>query len=635
MINLLYPAKCILISGLLFGYYWFFLRNKQFHQYNRFFLLGIPVISCLLPLLNVPVPGLMLAGSGHETIRLLKVSNGQWEEAVTVTPGHALLYRLISFKNVLLMGYGAVAAFLLLAFLRSLWFIRKIAGSYPYQQMQDIQFFETDEPGTPFSFFRLLFWNRSVDLQSTEGKQILSHELFHIRQKHSADIIFLEAVRIAAWFNPFFHLVKKEIRAIHEFLADQHAASGYNRYAYAELLLLQSIGLKQMNIVNPFFQNQIKRRITMITKFQSIRSNYLSRLMTLPLLFMLFCAFALKAKKESSAAPPDKTITVIIDAGHGGIDPGVAVPNGTIEKDINLSIARKIKELAKEYHVNAIMTRETDELPGNTKNIKESLVYRAGIAAKEKADLFMSIHVNADLSDPSANGFDIYVSDQNQLAAKSIAFGSVLSENIKKDYPVSGELKKRDENILVLKHNTVPAVLIECGYMTNPKDKAFITDERNQEKIARDLLEGIVAFSRDNITYQQQNNQYLPAASAPVSEVGDQQDTTVHGHIYKKVEFEPDFPGGPTGWREYLNKHLNYPQEAVSKEIMGDVVVEFIVDTEGNVKNVKAISGPEELRGESVRVVKESGKWIPATEKGKKVNCYKKQPIKYRLEKQS
>ena len=100
---------------------------------------------------------------------------------------------------------------------------------------------------------------------------------------------------------------------------------------------------------------------------------------------------------------------------------------------------------------------------------------------------------------------------------------------------------------------------------------------------------------------------------------------------FTKVEIESDYPGGMSAWQRYLNKNLRYPQEAQDNEIQGSIVVQFIVDKEGNVSEVEAISGPQELRDEAVRVIKKSGKWTPAVQNGRQVKSYKKQPIVFRL----
>ena len=98
--------------------------------------------------------------------------------------------------------------------------------------------------------------------------------------------------------------------------------------------------------------------------------------------------------------------------------------------------------------------------------------------------------------------------------------------------------------------------------------------------------------------------------------------------ILTKVEIEAEYPGGAAAWQRFLNKNLRYPQEAIDNdEIYGSVVVQFIVDKEGNLSNVEAVSGHELLGAEMVRVIKKSGKWTPAVQGGRQVRSLKKQPI--------
>jgi len=101
---------------------------------------------------------------------------------------------------------------------------------------------------------------------------------------------------------------------------------------------------------------------------------------------------------------------------------------------------------------------------------------------------------------------------------------------------------------------------------------------------------------------------------------------------FTKVEIESSYPGGTAAWQRYLLKTLRYPQDAQDNEVQGTVVVQFIVDKAGVVSDVKAISGPQELQDEAVRVIKKSGQWTPAVQNGRKVKSYKKQPIVFRLE---
>jgi N-acetylmuramoyl-L-alanine amidase len=353
---------------------------------------------------------------------------------------------------------------------------------------------------------------------------------------------------------------------------------------------------------------------------------------------------------------------VVIDAGHGGSFTGAQV-NGIYEKDINLIISRKIQSLAKEYNVDVIMTRETDMTPGS-KELRESLEYIAALPKNKNADLFISIHANMTpigvkgKIQTSSSGFQIWIPGSTSYVYDgSVKLGSVLTEVIKSDYIIEPKLKQTpgdDGNILILKKATVPAVVIECGYMDNVTDLKYLQDDKNQEKIARDILEGIKRYSlaadgsanethsNDTVITNQEltenviqhtttiNNGTSEISPTAVSESKEIASDSVRPR--KKVEVEANYPGDADSWKTYLFKNLNYPKAAVNNEVQGEVIVEFIVNTDGSISKVHAISGPKELRAESVKVVKESGYWVPAMNKGIKVSSYKKQPIVYKLE---
>ena len=99
------------------------------------------------------------------------------------------------------------------------------------------------------------------------------------------------------------------------------------------------------------------------------------------------------------------------------------------------------------------------------------------------------------------------------------------------------------------------------------------------------------------------------------------------------VEIESTYPGGIPAWQRYMNKNFVYPEEAQNNGIDGQVMVRFIVDRDGNVSDVEAISGPTTggLREEAVRVIKKSGRWVPAVQNGRNVKSYKQQPVTFKL----
>jgi len=290
---LFYLLQVIAASGLLYGYYHFALRNKRFHRYNLFYLLMAVAISTLIPFLNIPVYFSENETGSSVVLQTLQViSSPAVEDPVsTALITEATRSSWFTDEKLLYLFYFLVLSFFIVRVFVSLNKIRFIIKRNPVEQIDKIKFINTDEPGTPFSFFRWLFWNRKIELHSEKGEQIFRHELFHIQQKHSWDIIFMEFLSTTFWINPFFHLIKKELKAIHEFLADEFAIKENKNWQYAELLLMQALNTNN-HLVNPFFHNQIKRRIAMITTSTKPSYQYLRKLMVLPVATIIIFLFA-------------------------------------------------------------------------------------------------------------------------------------------------------------------------------------------------------------------------------------------------------------------------------------------------------------------------------------------------------
>ncbi len=101
--------------------------------------------------------------------------------------------------------------------------------------------------------------------------------------------------------------------------------------------------------------------------------------------------------------------------------------------------------------------------------------------------------------------------------------------------------------------------------------------------------------------------------------------------IYSNPEIHAGFPLGPTAWDRYLTKNLKYPTAKINTNGQNTVIVQFIVDSTGITRDIKAISGPEELRTEAIRVVSSSGRWSAAVNDGKHVNSVCTMPVKFAL----
>lgn len=493
---LFYLLQVIVASGILYGYYHLALRNKKFHRYNRFYLLAAFVISILVPFINIPVYFTSAATDSSFILQTLTVISSPGSEEVITPVIYAPVVKAswFTWQNLTYIFYALVALLVLIRILFSLKRIRFIIRNNPSEKLENIHFVNTNEPGTPFSFFRWLFWNRKIELQSEKGGQIFRHELFHIQQKHSRDIIFMELLMVIFWINPFFHLLKKEVKAIHEFLADQFAVNESQKWEYAELLLMQALNTNQ-HLVNPFFHNQIKRRIAMITSSQKPGHQYLRKLMVLPVAAIVVALFAFSYKSQherKQLSPVDKGITVVIDAGHGmdvtGKHDGAKAADGSYEDDIVLSVAQKIKELNTNDKLKIILTREDKNLVDLHKRIE--------FANSQNPDLFISLHTNiASGQQKYKKGMDIYISKKNtNYYSENRILANILFNYFSQIHPVNS-VQQREAGIYVIDNSNCPSALVEFGYLSNQEDLAFMKDADGQEKIAKSILQSIEQYA--------------------------------------------------------------------------------------------------------------------------------------------
>jgi N-acetylmuramoyl-L-alanine amidase len=485
-----YLLKVSICSAVLFAYYWLLLRNKIFHRYNRFYLLVAVALSLLAPLVQINI--WHQAEAPAPTIKLLQVvtSSNEYLDEIVLT-AHKNNFTT---EQVAALIYLATCLVFLSLFIQVFIKIRTLLKHHRQTVVGDVHFVNTTAKGTPFSFLQYIFWNDHIDINTTTGNQVFKHELAHVQQKHSYDKLFINAVLIFCWCNPVFWLIRKELNMIHEFMADKIAVEDSDTEAFAAMILQATYPQYQFPFSNPFFYSPIKRRLLMLTKNKNPKAGYIGRVLVLPVAALLFAAFTLKTKTITNAPVyHGKKITVVLDAGHGGQDFGAASTDGKIlEKDLNLSIAKKIKALNANRDISLVLSRETD--------IYQSPKEKTDFSKAQNPDLFISIHIDAASKD-SANiksGMSVFVareSDGNTYPSK--LFASAIINEFMSDYriPVNKLPAQQETGIWVLKQSICPAVLIEAGYITNNKDLAYMQTEEAKETIARNVLAAIEKYA--------------------------------------------------------------------------------------------------------------------------------------------
>lgn len=484
---LIYLLKATACSGILFLYYYIALRNKRFHYYNRFYLLMSVALSLLLPLLNIEL--WQLNSNNQQVIHLMNVVAVNTTEVSADGDGF-----ILSWSTLMLLLYAVVMVLMLIAFVMSINKLYRYRRMYPSEKLDKILFINTDLEQAPFSFFNNLFWKNTLDITDSTSTQIFKHELTHIEQKHSWDKLFLRLTTLVFWMNPFYWLIQKELGLIHEFIADEKAIENKSAEAFALVLLQSQYGKNIFSPAQSFNYSPIKRRLLMLTTSAKTSYSYVRRILVLPLLAgtVLLFAFKLKENKQSSAlSHTNAPFTLLVDAGHGGDAAGAIGTNGITEKDLNLSIAKKVQALAPEYGITVRMTR--------TEDVTMDPKMRMDVIEAVHPDAFVSIHVSAtEEQQTNKNEVNVFITknESNNNYAQSRLFGSSLLQATKHDFPINSILMQRkEEGIYVIDQNPYPAVIIECGYMNNADNIKQLQDVTKTEQLARDILQGVVAYA--------------------------------------------------------------------------------------------------------------------------------------------
>ena len=170
---------------------------------------------------------------------------------------------------------------------------------------------------------------------------------------------------------------------------------------------------------------------------------------------------------------------IVIDAGHGGHDPG-ATANGLREKDLTLDIAKRVQQKLKPYNVKVIMTRTSDKYL--------TLSERARISNRNKADLFVSIHINAG----GGTGFESFIYN-GKVSSNTISFQNTVHNEIMKQVNVVDRGKKR-ANLAVVRETKAPAILTECLFIDNKNDANKLKKSSYLDKFADGHVKGIIKY---------------------------------------------------------------------------------------------------------------------------------------------
>lgn len=291
LVYILKSAACLAVFYL---FYKLLMSRDTFHRFNRFALLGLLVLSSVLPLVEVSVNH---PAPVHETMltleQLLLLSDVQAEGEVVSQPTTALWVRVALLVYLVGIVFFAV---------RNLWSLGRLAvllrrgrleqlADWLPGRTENVRLVVHNRDIAPFSWMRYIVLSRK-DLEEN-GREILIHELAHIRNHHSWDLLLADLCIFVQWFNPAAWLLKQELQTIHEYEADDTVLrEGVNAKDYQMLLIKKAVGTRLYSMANSFNHSSLKKRITMMLKEKSNPWARVKYLYVLPLAALAVSAFA-------------------------------------------------------------------------------------------------------------------------------------------------------------------------------------------------------------------------------------------------------------------------------------------------------------------------------------------------------
>jgi TonB family protein len=636
-------------------------RNSNRLKFNRYFLLTSMLLALAMPLL-----GLL---SGLESPQMVELKQNLFggsnllNEVIVTPDGQPMLPEVtvttstqshFSVWQVLAGIYLIGVAVMTLLFLFKLGRLMVLIIRSPKRKMSGCTAVFTGREQGSFSFMRYaIFPNENVD------PDIMRHEMSHIANHHSWDILFVEVMMILQWFNPFIYLYKKELQSLHEYQADRDVvATGVDKKNYMMLIVQQCTAGDFSGMSNNFSLILTKKRIKMITKNEKAKGLWWRLLATVPVLAVLMIANTKVTAQEKTTE--SKRITVEMGQFEIYGDDGFPIQlKDTIIYNEDGSYVKCV-------------TSDSDVLDPNTgEPLKKMTIttHKADGSPAVNMDLHWEMHGDTALytAEPfSISGdkfrFDVIPGEDNPVQIirndnDSIyqivdempeylggveAMMKYVSENVKypeeaKDKDIAGRVFI---SFVVEKDGSVSTVKVLRG-IGGGCDEEAVRVVSSMPKWKPGIKDGKPV----RVSYMMPLNFKLregqPAKPSKKADANKPDMKPDKDGVYQIVEEMPRFPGDEKALMEYLKSNLQMPEkykgdDAEFRLAEYRTFIRFVVTEDGSISDVNLIKkteGFKDLDDEALRVVKAMPKWNPGKMGGKPVKVYFHLPVVFKFNK--
>jgi len=359
-----YILQTIILQLLFLLIYDVLLKKETFFNWNRFYLLASSLLCIVLPFVKITsfknvipkeyiysLPEVLIGNSDTTNI----INKQEVISAIEATSAF-----IFSWSYILYLG--CIIALILFAI--KLYKLIIMVYRNPKVRFENLILVELANSKHAFSFFNYIFLGK--DINKEDRQSILTHELQHVRENHSLDLLFFEILKIIFWFNPLVYLYQKRIAILHEFIADSKAVKSISKANYYQNLLSQVFDTKKVLFINPFFkQSLIKKRIIMLSKSKSKKIHLTKYLLVFPMVIgMLFYTSCSREEKVTEEAVSVSQQIKVLKQSLNGRKLTKQETSRIFEiLHQNAEVSNKFYKVVEETKVEEISLSEIDQVP--------------------------------------------------------------------------------------------------------------------------------------------------------------------------------------------------------------------------------------------------------------------------------
>ncbi len=649
MLSYLFEAGiCWLAFYLL---YMAFLQKETFFHLNRIYLLTTLVLGLLIPSFSFslwPIAQEETLGMAYFLQPItVTVQNLEYSmEAIVINAEESATF---NWQGCLLLIYtlGVLASLF-----KMLFGLFQIAQLYYKSEIIDrkaYRLIKTEEMHSPFSFFNLLFWSKKNRLEEEDERHILQHELAHMQQVHSMDVLLVELLSIFFWCLPPVYFYKNALRNVHEYLADAAVYHKTPKKQYGQLLLKQAQSGPALALGHSFFHSQLKQRIIMMTRNKSSRKSLIKYFGLLPIVAVLLLTLSSQNTSET---------------GKENLDPTSIFSNSSFLTKADPFDRQKILKRFATIVANLMKTEGCDARGEVCKEFETVYTELLNTYPEEKETILELAQEAVNQSDAPIAFIEEEGSPMPRFMESKDGRGFAVVEEMPRFAGCEDLAKEERKNCAV--KNMLVHTYENIQYPKEARDKdiqgtvvvRFLIDEKGKiidPKIVRSIGGGcdeevlrVIGTMPDFVPGRHKGKAVKVVFNLPVKFKleGEAKETVV-----EESDFKPRFPGCEKEESEaakdqcaidklitFLIGNIQYPKDAKAQGVEGVVVLQFVVGKDGVLKKPKLVKSvgygcDEEVLRVFDIMKTDVGSWEPGRMKnGEHVAVKYNLPVAFRLE---